>query len=135
MKSVMLAVSPEVYKLIAEGKQRIYLEKRKPSLPVPFTCYICEIRKQANRYTKEMVGSGLVFGKFICSGVDLCGEDTDISLLSLQAGISEEEAQECVSSGKTFAWRIDDVEIFDEPRELADFCLLNIPKSWCYIYE
>lgn len=33
-----------------------------------------------------------------------------------------------------YAWQVNNLEIFDEPLSLDDFCLKRAPQSWCYTY-
>ena len=32
-----------------------------------------------------------------------------------------------------FGWKIDDLQIFDKPKELREFGLERAPQSWCYV--
>lgn len=34
-----------------------------------------------------------------------------------------------------YAWRIDGLKIFGEPKELSEFKLTRAPQSWCYVEE
>lgn len=77
----------------------------------------------------------------------------DKDLLAL-ACISQEEALKYMGKNEGYAWQIDDLEIFNEPKELKDFKKTNkfgvpqyefgnetcdykrmkkAPQSWCYI--
>lgn len=43
---------------------------------------------------------------------------------------------ESYGKGKTlYAWNIDNLKIYDKPKELSDFGLKKAPQSWCYVEE
>lgn len=149
MKSVLIAIRPQLVEKIAKGEKTIEVRKTAPK-EVPFKCYIYESRNGGHRckhcnekdscysYAPKNVGcyngSGKVIGWFICDKVDeyhydYCdGVDIDDDTI-LETAIDREDIN-IYAKGKTlYGWHISDLKIYDKPRELSEF---RKPCNWNY---
>ena len=142
MKSVLIAIRPQLVEKIASGQKTIEVRRTRPKLEVPFKCYIYESRNGGHRckhcnekdscysYAPKNVGCyngrGKVIGWFICNSVDeypydYCdGVDIDDDTI-LETAIDREDIN-IYAKGKTlYGWHISDLKIYDKPRELSEF--------------
>ena len=53
----------------------------------------------------------------------------------VKACLTYEEADEYCPDQSFYVWHIEDLQIFDEPRELGEFGLKKAPQSWCYVED
>lgn len=134
--------------------------------------YGCSIELMAcDDFTEDNFLNGKVIGEFVCDEIEryaqygYCGAfpeymksspggfpATEIHYFSLQ--LSPEELREYGKGRPLFGWHIFDLEIYEEPRRLGTFRLLNprhdfsapgevcltrsiarAPQSWCYVEE
>lgn len=164
MKAVMISIQPKWCELIASGKKTVEVRKTKPTLKMPFKCYIYE--------TKGKHGKGKVIGEFICDDIRwgnpvkfIVKEDADRTLkgscltiedmynyLNIKDGTSRYEKKY-----EFYCWHISELKIYDKPKELNEFYrhdasydnafgwafedidkktpLTRPPQSWCYVEE
>lgn len=141
MKSVLIAIRPQLVEKIAKGEKTIEVRKTAPK-EVPFKAYIYESRNGGHRckhcnekdscysYAPKNVGcyngSGKVIGWFICDKVDeyhydYCdGVDIDDDTI-LETAIDREDIN-IYAKGKTlYGWHISDLKIYDNPKECSEF--------------
>ena len=141
MKSVLIAIRPQLVEKIASGQKTIEVRKTAPK-EVPFKAYIYESRNGGHRckhcnekdscysYAPKNVGCyngrGKVIGWFICDKVDeypydYCdGVEIDDDTI-LETAIDREDIN-IYAKGKTlYGWHISDLKIYDKPRELSEF--------------
>jgi hypothetical protein len=142
-KNVLISLNPQWCHFLANGEKSIEIRKTKPSIDVPFKCYIyCANKKNCfvnihdarNSYT----GNGKVIGEFVCDKIDVYrfdwvaftawGEKNfDIDDITLKKtcltreqfnnyGISEFSHRE-----NLYGWHISDVKIYDKPKALSEF--------------
>ena len=142
MKSVLIAIRPQLVEKIANGEKTIEVRKTAPQ-EVPFKCYIYETKGQYVKFThgahtKYGYGRGKVIGEFICDKVDeyhydYCdGVDIDDDTI-LETAIDREDIN-IYAKGKTlYGWHISDLKIYDTPLALDDFYLEKAPTSWRYV--
>lgn len=106
----------------------------------------------------DKCGNGKVIGEFVCKNIDDWGledlavkEDAEIALsgsgltrkeVLSYLGIGEESPRNPNKYYSFYGWHISDLKIYDEPRELSEFCspdtkqpLTRPPQSWCYVAE
>lgn len=142
MKAVMKSVLPRIYEKVANGNCTILVSKTAPKCEEPFKCYIYETK-------------GKVIGEFVCDKVFLLhpytydGGNADRErrkLIQTFEGSSrgnEILAATCLTQDEMFdyigegnygyGWRISDLKIYGNPKELSEFGLTRPPQSWCYI--
>lgn len=182
MKSVLISIQPKWCELIASGKKTVEVRKTKPKIEPPFTCYIyCTIDKRLLRkfdkgeriddehFFDEHVfvsqntwirgrlnPNQKVIGEFICDKI------VKFENSIFDEALPETVARSCVPMydllvylGKQdygFGWHISDLVIYDQPKELSEFCsydariyigengfpmpthaITRPPQSWCYV--
>ena len=156
-KAVLISIRPEWCEKILNGEKTVEIRKNRPSLKMPFKCYI---------YCTKPVGN--VIGEFTCySTTIICHVGTTGSGalpklhiigpgpglqykpatdLLKAACMSEEAAEEYLKGGSGFGWDVSDLRIYGRPHELCEFTGLRKtrfgmepvkldrpPQSWRYI--
>lgn len=100
---------------------------------------------RSRREADEIWGilNGKVIGEFICNYVyqyspGYSFTDTDsVNSLRILSALSASEIWNYSDMGKKnlFGWRISELKIYDEPKQLADLGVAKAPQSWCYVEE
>lgn len=139
MKSVMLSIRPEWCEKIASGQKTIEVRKSAPK-EVPFKAYIyCSKEKKqddiiwAGAFGDRGKWNEHVIGEFICDKVErfsvgsLRSDDIEkLACLSYNEMISyfyKPEELDGKTTKQGFAWHISDLKIYDNPKELSEFCI------------
>jgi predicted transcriptional regulator len=187
MKAVLISIQPKWVEKIASVEKTIEVRKTKPNLKTPFKCYIYETKaKQIERLDGcdiTYYGRGKVIGEFVCDRIDRIGKrginnNFDYCYLSLNEWGNDDIEIEitdihksCISKSELnayganssclYAWHINDLKIYDKPKELSEFrkpcdrfldCITckrlvindflscdnkiaRPPQSWCYVEE
>lgn len=186
--AVLISIRPKWCELIASGQKTIEVRKNAPKIETPFKCYIyCtklhpgEPDSMINlngRTSFYMPQCGTVIGEFVCDktevydyeycthpeiGMDYdCGDNwfcVDDTALK-NACMSYEELRAYAANKDAYGWHISDLVIYDKPKELSDFRMVNMeclrhgedgvpvcekgilcqicqvrrpPQSWCYV--
>lgn len=137
MKAVMLSIKPKYCELIAKGEKTIEVRKSMPKLKTPFKCYIYMTKSNlvGDRKAYKDRLAGKVIGEFVCDeiyqyttcdakdGVDISdGEMTRMSCLT-----KDEIKNYELSPGYfgVFGWHISDLVIYDKPKELSEFMVID----------
>lgn len=143
MKSVLISIKPKYCELIAAGKKTIEVRKTKPRIETPFKCYIYQpktvyvSKNKSNEFLKPIQDKrfGKIIGEFVCDeiyqyttcdakdGVDISdGEMTRMSCLT-----KDEITNYELSPGYfgVFGWHISNLAIYDEPKELSEFMVID----------
>lgn len=166
MKSVLISIQPKWCELIASGKKTVEVRKTKPKLETPFKVYIY-CTKGKPTFTQSAfcddVSNGKVIGEFVCDRIiDSFLNNNDGWFVELgcltQKEIDEYQGDKAILYG----WHITDLVVYDEPRELMEFCrngecakcgwlekgkcykrveqsgynkhrVKRPPQSWCYV--
>lgn len=162
MKAILLTCSPyECYKLLT-GDLSILVRKVKPKCDLPIDVYIScgkeeypevTLYSQENEFGgyMEHTGNGKVVAKFTLNKVEeiicrpICGE---WECYTETLGYSEIAKASCLENRKIvhylkvkngYAWHIDNLKVFDKPRELSEFEIYCSPKKKCckckYVYK
>lgn len=150
-KAVMLSIRPKWCNLIESGKKTIEVRKTRPKLDTPFKCYIyCTQDKHDSficRGGDDLpfdVGNGMVIGEFVCTRIDriqkrgindnfdYCylslnvfgNDDIEIEITDIKKScIKKDELNSYGSNANVlYAWHISDLVIYDQPKELCEFC-------------
>lgn len=176
MKAVMLSIKPKWCELIASGKKTMEVRKTHPRLETPFKCYIyCTkggglltsvngVVQKVNEFVLDLNNdchieelNGKVIGEFVCDDIEPIHEDfmhnylqeTNLSYVEMDTYLGEKQF--------AYGWHISDLVIYDEPKELIEFCkpcerqagcdcryckrhngnkpILRPPQSWCYVED
>ena len=160
MKSVLISIQPKWCELIASGKKTVEVRKTCPKLETPFKVNIyCTqgLFKDLGVIGNEMYQKRMkVIGEFVCDKI------VEFENSIYDEALRETVARSCVPMydllvylGKQdygFGWHISDLVIYDQPKELSEFCsydarirvgenfypmptheITRPPQSWCYV--
>jgi predicted transcriptional regulator len=121
--------------------------------------YLYELKKVNDRYELGLHGDNIINGKVVAEFTLNKIKEHKFNYIFENPETYEEEltynftTQEMKNAGfdysweldefldyygkeKTlYAWHIEDLIIYDEPKELSEFGLTKAPQSWCYIKE
>lgn len=148
MKSVLISIRPQWCEKIASGEKTIEVRKSAPK-EVPFKAYIYETKESKMRYLDDRFNSFFnnkshytdmekVIGEFICDKVirtcgwrlrgdtQQCAKRTaDEEAFPNLACLTIDEITKYAGSEKreVCGWHISDLKIYDEPKELSEFCI------------
>ena len=143
MKSVLIAIRPQLVAKIASGEKTIEVRKTAPK-EVPFKAYIYETQGRTETpWIDEdghfiYKGRGQVIGAFICDRIEMVNakcSDYGIDLFyhdCLTNGcLTEREIEKYFNvpedrdlramKGNGYVWNISDLKIYDKPKELSEF--------------
>lgn len=134
MESVLISIQPKWCELIANGKKTIEVRKTKPSIEIPFKCYIyCTSVKSIplNEYVKihQTTGGkiddwhGKVIGEFFCRNIyDIECSSVDYNYFSQNGTcLSVQEFIRYCNGKDLYGWHISDLVIYDEPKAIDEF--------------
>ena len=146
MKAVLMSLKPEWCKLIADGKKTIEVRKSKPKLKTPFKVYIYCTKdgdtngyqifvkpKNANQF--KGICTGTVIGEFVCDHIKKVvtytpgGIEMIDKVATLEACLTIAEISKYAHGKDVFAWYITDLVIYDKPKELSEFHILDKEKQ------
>lgn len=146
MPSIMQSIKPQYCELIASGKKTIEVRKTKPKIPTPFKVYIYQTKHSwiYNIYSKIADWQGKVIGEYVCNKIDkmshcgncsndiklrlldkyFCAKDLDWEYLN-NCRLSYADLVEYSNSGNIYGWHISDLKIYDKPKELSEFYVVD----------
>ena len=144
MKSIMISIQPQWVSKILNKEKLVEIRKTKPKCELPCKVYIfCTMpNKQENRkpHSWEVVWLKRVVAEFTLNKVDTLERDLNDWLPKNRYDISNDLLKDInlnleqlwnYGQGKTlYAWRIDDLKIYDKPKELSEFSHF-IPNNKC----
>jgi predicted transcriptional regulator len=174
MREVLISIQPKWCELIASGKKTVEVRKTRPKIDTPFRCYIYMTAGNAvypvtingAPYTCSNVGGKVVIGEFMCYGIEELYQ-CNSGWVSEYACIPQKEFFDYLGIPQgthlgyektAYGWHIDDLVIYDKPKELSEFkhwkkfdwwdyghhknkpqwelrSLSRPPQSWCYVEE
>lgn len=174
-KAILLSIKPKYVADILNGKKTLEIRKTFPNCELPIDVYIyCTKDKSFDLgcYKYEESCNGKVVAKFTLNKVskfyyddnDMLGYYTKIDDKGLpmktiieRSCLSDIEFIDYMNFQNGYAWHIDNLQIFDKPKEISKFCvqkgfieftdiftnkttiepnlkpLTKAPQSWCYI--
>ena len=125
MKSVLISIKPKWCELIANGKKTVEVRKTRPKIEAPFKCYIyCTKDKHGwfDFFKKERL-DGKVIGEFVCDAIiKTYGHNV---LFKTSACMSDADVSAYCLNKEMYCWHISDLAIYDEPKELSEFSVLD----------
>ena len=144
MKSIMISIQPQWVSKILNKEKLVEIRKTKPKCELPCKVYIyCTMpNKQENRkpHSWEVVWLKRVIAEFTLNNVATLERDLNDWLPKNRYDISNELLKDInlnqnelwnYGQGKTlYAWRIDDLKIYDKPKESSEFSHF-IPNNKC----
>ena len=144
MKAIMISISPQYVEKILNGGKTIEIRKTMPKCELPCKVYIyCTKGKKLYKCVltfDEDLLNGKVVAEFTLNKVDILERDLNDWLPKNRYDISNELLKDInlnqnelwnYGQGKTlYAWHIDDLKIYDKPKELSEFSHF-IPNNKC----
>lgn len=147
MKAVMISIKPQWCGLIAGGKKTIEVRKSKPKLKTPFKVYIYCTKdgdtngyqifvkpKNANQF--KGICTGTVIGEFVCdfiTNLSIKYSNPDCKAahkIFPYTGLTDKQIIDYLGNGKDgYGWHISDLVIYDKPKDLEEFCILDKEKQ------
>ena len=150
-KAIMISIQPQYVEKILNGEKTIEIRKTMPKCELPCKVYIyCTMsNKQENRkpHSWEVVWLKRVVAEFTLNKVDTLERDLNDWLPKNRYDVSNELLKDINSNqnelwnygqGKTlYAWHINDLKIYDKPKELSDFTRIidNSSGFWHYCHR
>ncbi len=133
MKSVLISIRPKWCELIASGKKTIEVRRTRPTIAVPFKCYIYETqgRYEDMRDCKTFKFWDIrqkVIGEFVCDLITGLRADNGIQIYYngiKGTCLSDVEIIKYAGGKKVYYWHISELKIYDKPKELGEFKKIN----------
>ena len=166
-KAILISIQPKWVAKILNGEKTLEIRKTFPKCDLPIDVYIyCTkgngIKDFITMYkhdlaTDEIGGcycNGKVVAKFTLNKCEYIYHDFSQPKLQFETDtfpwyelfekscVSRDNMEDYLGFGKGFAWHIDDLEIFDNPKEISEFVidrkiykqqLYRAPQSWCFV--
>lgn len=141
-KAIIISIRPEYVCKILNGEKTIEIRKTKPSCELPCKVYIyCTMpNKQENRkpHSWEVIWLKRVVAEFTLNKVSTYDWDTDFlntkqNMYYIKSGEADKTCltyEQLCDYGKgkdLYGWHIDDLKIYDKPKELSEFTH-NVPN-------
>lgn len=149
MRSILLSIKPKWCLAMARGTKTIDVHKDRPAIDTPFRCYIyctkektfgellltrdkrVEGRNKGFRDEGDIPLSGKVIGEFVCNLISPIAYTMDGFADVIDCKQSCLLPKDFIEYGKgkpLYGWRVSDLKIYDEPKELSDF--FTICPQW-----
>lgn len=158
--AIMLPIQPRWCELIAAGKKTYELRKSAPSkiscmYPSPVTVYIYQSKHRWTYSIYDAIADwqGKVIGKFTLKQTtpvlkttiekvinDEFVDDEDMEVINGSCVPPKEILNYIKNSERVVGWKIDDLEMFNEPKNLSDFYTdycecFDIENNFCYGFD
>jgi len=178
MKAIMISIKPKYVAKILNGEKTIEIRKTMPKCDLPIDVYIYCTKDNKHKLEYCDINEGCwsandggdyynakVVAKFTLNKVEMIrpialGSFLKTSTLEHReiidkSCLTENEIRRYLTNMYGYAWHIDNLEIFDKPKELSDFKhlvkgnkldhsidainyvggipLTKAPQSWCYV--
>lgn len=130
-KAVLISIQPKWCELIASGKKTIEVRKTKPKLATPFKVYIYCTKDEPLYHSGEKFvcgeefGNGKVVGEFVCDTFIIDKTFGHDALFRRIACMNDAEAAAYCTNGEMYGWHISNLVIYDEPKELGEFYIID----------
>lgn len=162
MKSILISIRPEWVAKILSGYKTIEVRKTKPNCEFPVKVYIyCTKGNILSRFesgefllSEDKTKKGYVFphalnGKVVAEftlnkvseiktvhrGYEIDGGVEALNDISKKSGLDFLGLRKYLDYKTGYAWHIEDLVIYKEPKELKEFNLNTAPQSWFYVEE
>ena len=136
MKAIMISIKPEWVRKILNGEKTIEIRKTIPKCKLPCKVYIyCtkgkKLYKCVSNFDEDLL-NGKVIAEFTLNKVSTYDWDTDFlnTKQNMYYTKSGEADKTCLTYEKLcdygkgkdlYGWHIDDLKIYDKPKELSEF--------------
>lgn len=162
MKAIMISIKPQWVKKILNGEKTIEIRKTRPNIELPCKVYIYETKgkgKFVNCGKKRENIGGKVVAEFTLNKIDdfKVFENGSVQYWNWynleKSCLTYDEISNYIGKDKIgYAWHINNLKIYDKPKELSNFIvskvavdcgygnyniynkvLIRPPQSWCYV--
>lgn len=125
MRKILLSIKPRYVEQILAGRKQVEYRKR-----IPQEDGVRQVLIYASHPLKKVVAEFTV-GEYIIDTLELLWEQTHEI-----GGIAKEEFDDYFE-GKTvgYAYRIENLQRFEEARELCEFGMERGPQDYCYVED
>lgn len=139
MKSILISIKPEWVAKILNREKIVEIRKTIPKCDLPINVYIyctkgkpriVDLRDDAFYLGCSPRLNGKVVAKFTLNKIS----DSDKTNCCVGSCLTYDEIMRYTKGKKFYAWHIDNLEIFDKPKELSEFCYYSIVKNNLYIH-
>lgn len=129
-RAVLISIQPKWCELIASGRKTIEVRKTKPNIQTPFKCYIYQTKRTwiYNIYSKIADWQQKVIGEFVCDGIISHCEMGNADIAEQQGCIKREDLIRYACGKELYGWHISDLIIYDKPKELSEFYVIDKDK-------
>lgn len=154
MKAIMISIQPRYVADILNGNKTLEIRKTLPKCDLPIDVYIycTKDKKYANLINRGGFLTGMVVAKFTLNKVEeLCpvikiatnkaimyrGKPNGIDNMPLlkQSCLTNEELNAYLQLGGGYAWHIDNLVVFNKPKEIGEFYTTNLDKQLPELFD
>lgn len=137
MKHILISIKPKWVEKILNGDKTIEIRKTRPKCELPCKVYIYETKgkgKFVNCGKKRENIGGKVVAEFTLNVVEdfeVCSDDFRWLVENTKCCLTMDEVLDYCKGQDLYGWHIDDLIIYDKPKELNEFTLPECEKSEC----
>lgn len=125
MKKILLSIKPKYVEEILAGRKLVEYRKR-----IPHDDNVKQVLIYASYPVKRIVAEFFLDGYLVGTPKDLWDKTSAIG------GISEETFVNYFNGKYTaYAYQINNITVFEEPRSLSDYRLTKAPQDFCYVED
>lgn len=166
-KCILISIQPKWVAKILNGEKTLEIRRTFPKCDLPIDVYIycTKDKKYANLINRGGFLTGMVVAKFTLNEIkdvfaihfpfEYYYKATDLTKEQLEekSCLSQCDFDQYLRKKKGYVWKIDNLEIFDSPKEISEFyaysdkklkinyyqearwltSLTRAPQSWCYV--
>ena len=147
MKKILISIKPQWVAKILNGEKTLEIRKTAPKCELPCEVYIYCTKENAKHFIDNKIYNAMMKGKVVAKftlnkitpiGKDMFGycpftmEILDGEWLSKGSCLTQNDLRRYLGDKTGYAWHIDNLVIFDKPKELKDYGVKCSPQSWCY---
>jgi len=138
----------EVYIYCTQGEEELYeafmpMGEKAPYQSKPKWCgLVGGVLKQGNHLNGKVVAkftlrevTQYINGNNVSKDSGYMFGDAERGGVYEKACLTDEDIDRYIPDESFYAWRISDLQIFDEPKDLSEFGLKRAPQSWQYVEE
>jgi predicted transcriptional regulator len=160
MKTIVLSVQPKWLEKILNGEKTVEIRKTYPKIDedvkVLLYCtkgkpYLRTGIYHNERFVELVKGwkywdavNGLIVGEFtlktaylvLNQGSQFYIHDDDkylVNKIARESCLDYKDMKDYAKDKDVYAWKIDNLKIYDNPKTLQDYGLTRAPQSWCYV--
>ena len=136
-RAVLISIQPKWCELIASGRKTIEVRKTKPNIPTPFKCYIYQTKRTwiYNIYSKIADWQQKVIGEFVCDKIipiSVYYDNPNCYMARKEfpyVCMRDRDIINYLGNGKKgYGWHISDIKIYENPKELNEFFVIDKNK-------